>query len=198
MCNLCCDRVFFRSNISLLCVHVCVSVPSCEYVFCTCTLSDFFNVLCCVCVCTLRTCTFQCVSLYTAYSMYAHLSAFNAFGTPCTWCPRSDMCACVPPERVCIPSAAERPARPERPGVMSDARGGFLPTSPLAFWLTNGLLSGLADRLAGSQLLRLPYLVGEGGGWWRQGSGRGSTSALFTRRARRSERQSATEQTQIT
>ncbi len=40
---------------------------------------------------------------------------------------------------------AEMLVRPERPGVMSDARGGFLPTSPLACWLTNGLLSGLAD-----------------------------------------------------
>lgn len=47
---------------------------------------------------------------------------------------------------------------------MSDARGGFLPTSPLAPWLTNGLLSGLADRLAGSQWLLLPYLVVAGGG----------------------------------
>lgn len=68
---------------------------------------------------------------------------------------------------------AERLVRPERPGVMSDARGGFLPTSPLACWLTNGLLSGLADRLAGSQWLRLPYLVVESGGWWWQGSGVG-------------------------
>lgn len=88
--------------------------------------------------------------------------------------------------------------RPERLGVMSDARGGFLPTSPLACWLTNGLLSGLADRLAGSQRLLLPYLVAEGGGGWQQGSGRGSRGALFTRRVRRSERQSAMEQTQIT
>lgn len=54
--------------------------------------------------------------------------------------------------------------RPERPGVMSDARGGFLPTSLLTCWLTNGLLSGLADRLAGSHRLRLPYLVAEGWG----------------------------------
>lgn len=30
--------------------------------------------------------------------------------------------------------------------------------------LANGLLSGLADRLAGSQWLLLPYLVVEGGG----------------------------------
>lgn len=58
----------------------------------------------------------------------------------------------------------ERRVRPERLGVMSDARGGFLPTSPLACWLANGLLSGLADRLAGSQWLLLPYLVAEGGG----------------------------------
>lgn len=93
---------------------------------------------------------------------------------------------------------AERRMKPERPAVMSDARGGFLPTSPLACWLTNGLLSGLADRLAGSQWLRLPYLVVEGGGWWRQGSGWGSSGALFTRRVRRSERQSVMEQTQIT
>lgn len=50
-----------------------------------------------------------------------------------------------------------------RPGVMSDARGGFLPASLLACWLTNGLLSGLADRLAGSQWLRLPYSVVVGG-----------------------------------
>lgn len=64
--------------------------------------------------------------------------------------------------------------RPERLGVMSDARGGFLPTSLLTCWLTNGLLSGLADRLAGSHRLRLPYLVVEGwGGWWQQGSGWG-------------------------
>lgn len=45
---------------------------------------------------------------------------------------------------------------------MSDARGGFLPTSSLACWLTNGLLSGLADQLAGSQRLLLPYLVAQG------------------------------------
>lgn len=86
-----------------------------------------------------------------------------------------------------------------RPGVMSDARGGFLPASLLACWLTNGLLSGLADRLAGSQWLRLPYLVVVGdGGWWWQGSGWWSSGVLFTRRVRRSEHQSAMKQTQIT
>lgn len=41
----------------------------------------------------------------------------------------------------------------------------FRPTPLLACWRTNGLLSGLADRLAGSQWLLLPYLVvGDGGG----------------------------------
>lgn len=54
---------------------------------------------------------------------------------------------------------------------MSDARGGFLPSSPLACWLSNGLLSGLTDRLGGSQWLCLPYLVVEGGGWQWQGGG---------------------------
>lgn len=93
---------------------------------------------------------------------------------------------------------ADRRLKPERQGAMSDARGGFLPTSPLARWLANGLLSGLADRLAGSQWLRLPYLVAVGGGWWWQGCGWRSGGALFTRRVRRSERQSAMEQTQIT
>lgn len=82
---------------------------------------------------------------------------------------------------------------------MSDARGGFLPTSLLTCWLTNGLLSGLADRLAGSHRLRLPYLVVEG---WGDGGSRvvdgGSSGALFTRGVGRSERQSAMEQTQIT
>lgn len=34
----------------------------------------------------------------------------------------------------------------------------------LACWLANGLLSGLADRLAASQRLRLPYLDMQGGG----------------------------------
>lgn len=38
----------------------------------------------------------------------------------------------------------------------------FLPTSLLACWLTNGLLSELADRLAGSQCL-LSSLFGSGG-----------------------------------
>lgn len=55
---------------------------------------------------------------------------------------------------------------------MSDARGGFLPTSPPAHWLANGLLGGLADRLASSQRLLLPYLVVAVGGGWQRGSGR--------------------------
>lgn len=87
---------------------------------------------------------------------------------------------------------------------MSDARGGFLPTSSLACWLTNGLLSVLADQLAGPQRLLLPYLVAQG---WVRGYGGGEVAeggeergggTLFTRRVRRSERQSAMEQTQIT
>lgn len=37
-------------------------------------------------------------------------------------------------------------------------------------WLANGLLAGLADRLAGSQRLLLPYLVAAVGGWgWGEG-----------------------------
>lgn len=81
---------------------------------------------------------------------------------------------------------------------MSDARGGFLPTSPLACWLSNGLLSGLTDQLGGSQWLCLPYLVVEGGGWQWQGGGWESSGTLFTCRGRRSECQSAMDQTQIT
>lgn len=71
---------------------------------------------------------------------------------------------------------------------MSDARGGFLPTSSPACWRTNGLLSGLADQLAGSQWLLLPYLVVQGwvggygggevteGGGWGLGGGMGGLS----------------------
>lgn len=81
---------------------------------------------------------------------------------------------------------------------MSDARGGFLPTSPPARWLANGLLGGSADRLAGSQRLLLPYLVAAVGGGWQRGSGRGNGGSLFTRRVGGSARPSAVEQTQIT
>lgn len=61
-------------------------------------------------------------------------------------------------------------------------------------WLANGLLGGLADRLAGSQQLLLPYLVAAVGGGWKGESG----GSLFTRRVAGSVRLSAMEQTQIT
>lgn len=81
---------------------------------------------------------------------------------------------------------------------MSDARGGFY--QPLC-WLAGSLMassvSWLTDLLALSASC-LPYLVAEGGGWRRQGSASGSSGALFTCEVRRSARQSATEQTQIT
>lgn len=41
-------------------------------------------------------------------------------------------------------------------------------------WLANGLLGGLADRLAGSQRLLLPYLVAVVGG----GGGGGGAAVL--------------------
>lgn len=50
--------------------------------------------------------------------------------------------------------AMEKRVKLERQAVLSDARGGFLPASSLTCWLPNGLFSGLADRLAGSQWLR--------------------------------------------
>lgn len=65
-------------------------------------------------------------------------------------------------------------------------------------WLANGLLGGLANRLAGSQRLLLPYLVAAVGGGWHRGRGRGRGGAVFTHRVAGSERPSAMEQTQIT
>lgn len=138
--------------------------------------------------------------LVIVYSIL-YLCGFNAFRSLCTWC---HVHACVLfseslwtwSECMCI-STLKR-VTSEKQGVMSDARGGFLPTSSLACWLTNGLLSGLADRLAGPQWLSLPYLVVKAGGWWCQGKGWGSGGTLFTCRVRRLARQSAMEKTQIT
>lgn len=61
---------------------------------------------------------------------------------------------------------------------MSDARGGFLPTSSLACWLPNGLFSGLADRLASFHRLNLPYLVVKAGGWQWEGKSDGGAVVL--------------------
>lgn len=71
--------------------------------------------------------------------------------------------------------------RQVRLGTPSDARGGFLPTSPPARWLDNGLLGGLADRLAGLQRLLLPYLVAAVGGGWRRCGGDGGEVVLCLR-----------------
>lgn len=110
----------------------------------------------CVIVCSvLYACAFECLLT---------LSGHRARGVQIGACLRASVCA----HGVSVRAHSFAAERLARPGVMSDARGGFLPTSPLACWLANGLLSGLADRLAGSQWLLLPYLVAEGGGWWRR------------------------------
>lgn len=168
-----CVGVFLCSHISLLCVHVVckrsapwicllyVCVPQWLLMCCVCVFRGVYvqaHVPFNVCHCVPRT---VCACMWVPLT----LSGQRARGAVCR-----RKCAFqrfVHMARVRCAHAsytAERLVRPERPGVMSDARGGFLPTSPLACWLTNGLLSGLADRLAGSQWLRLPYLVVEGGG----------------------------------
>lgn len=165
-----CVGVFFHAVIYHYPVYMlCVCVVSREYVFCIC--AEWLYVLCahtCLSLCVRSKC--MCLSMCVIVYCMLYLSAFNAFRSPCTQCcvhtrvPFSE-CLCIWRERVCNFYTADRRVKPERPGVMSDARGGFLPTSPLACWLANGLLSGLADRLACSQRLGLPYLVVEGGGW---------------------------------
>ncbi len=159
-----CVGVFLCSNISLLSVHVvCVCVLSVNTSF-VCTCASEWLLMCCACLCV-----FHCVYIQ-AHVPFNVCHCIQSSACVCIWvpltlsghCARGAVCRykCAF-QQVFVHMAwarvhvhfytAERRVKPERPAVMSDARGGFLPTSPLACWLTNGLLSGLADRLAGSQ-----------------------------------------------
>ena len=141
-----------------------------------------FNVLC------VHTCLLLCLCpgtcLIVCSVLYERLSAFNAFGYLCTWCCAQiesclsvGVCVCVCVCGVIVCACAFM--RCAEVGEASEARSDEL----CQRWFFTNLSVGRGPLMASSlgwltDLLALggsclPYLVAEGGGWWRKGSGRG-------------------------